>query len=186
MAQRYQSVALNNLVASIAHERSRGRSTRIIAEEFGLAEATIRDLTAGRRGLREDKAVAALHRFEMRERPAVPVAGGGFAHIEPKTRRDRSNLMAFYNADRRAREQGNWRVVETSMQGRATIMTADGPVRLETDPRRLQELSNAGIGGPYRNIEPYQRGKRPAHNRRVRRPRQPRRTGGSRRRKAAS
>jgi hypothetical protein len=168
---RYSSPALDTLIATIAGERSRGRSTRILGEEFGLGESTIRDLTTGRRGLREDKAIAALQRFEMRERPTVPVAGGGFAHVEPKTRRDRSNLMAYYNADRRARESGNWNVV----RGRDVITTPDGPVSVETDPRTLQELSNAGIGGPYRNVEPYQRGKRPAHNRRTRRrPERPR------------
>ena len=181
---RYSSPVLDSLVATIAGERSRGRSTRILAEEFGLAEATIRDLTAGRRGLRDDKAVAALQHFEMRERPAVPVAGGGFAHVEPRTRRDRSNLMAYYNADRRARESGNWNIVRDAMRGRDVIMTPDGPVRVETDPRTLQELSNAGIGGPYRNVEPYQRGNRPAHNRRTRR--RPERPRSARPRRTAS
>lgn len=178
---RFHSLALDSLVASIAHERSRGRSTRILAEEFGLAETTIRDLTKGTRGLREDKAEAALDHFQARfaNRPQVPISGGGLVHIEPRTRRDRSNLMAFYNADRRARETGNWNVVRETLHqpGRSdVIMTPDGPMRIETNPDRLRELSNAGVGGPYRNVAPYQRDKRPAHNRRSQRarPRRPR------------
>jgi hypothetical protein len=147
------SGAANQLRAALAAERARGKSTRVVAAEFNIAETSVRDLLSGRRGVTERKAAAALEAFGNRERFPVLLAGGHEAFAEPRTMRALRRLAAWYNADRRARETGDWRVVTDAMRGRATIETTDqGTVTLETNPRVLREPSDAGANAPYRDV----------------------------------
>ena len=153
------SPAAEELRALLASERAKGKSTRVVAAEFGISETSVRDILSGRRGITEARARRALD-FATENPPPrfeVPTSDGGFALIEPKTRRDLSRLGSYSNALQRARETGDHRIVAEKMRGKTKIDSADGTtIILDTDPRRLRDLSDAGIlpGRDQRFVSP--------------------------------
>jgi hypothetical protein len=156
---RVSSPAAEEFRTLLASERAKGKSTRVVAAEFGIGESTVRDILSGRRGVTEAKAERAL-RFATENPPPrfeVPTADGGFALVEPRTRRDVSRLGTYFNAIQRARETGDHRIVAEKMRGKTKIEGADGAtVILDTDPRRLRDLSDAGLspGRDQRFVSP--------------------------------
>jgi hypothetical protein len=153
------SPAGGELSALLASERAKGKSTRIVASEFGIGESTVRDILSGRRGITEARAQQALRFATENPRPRfeVPTADGSFALVEPKTRRDVSRLGSYFNVIQRARETGDHRIVAEKMRGKTKIEGADGAtVILETNPRRLRDLSDAGLspGRDQRFVSP--------------------------------
>jgi hypothetical protein len=138
-----QAEALRSLIAEMRAPkpgRPQGISTRTIAARLGLGESTVRDISTGRRGVTPQKAEAALRTYEE-TRPT----------IETLTRRHASILGTYANLRQQARKTGDPGLVARRMGKDVVVQTADGPLRLETDPAVLRAQADAGID-PYRDI----------------------------------
>lgn len=151
---RAPSQAAEDLRATIRGQLDQGFSTRTIAAKLGIGETSVRDINTGRRGVSEAKAEAALRSFvENSSDITVPVSGGGFRVVEPRTRREASRIGKYLNALGQAQKTGDYRLVRKIMRGKETIIGPGGEtVRLETGPRRLREAADADLLN-FRNVK---------------------------------
>jgi transcriptional regulator with XRE-family HTH domain len=131
------------LAKQIRQMREAGFSVREIARRTGISKSHVHNIDIGKRGVSAARAVRAAER-SSRERWALTLIDGQMRAVDPLTQRDHQKISRYMRAVKDAKRFGDFRDIRRRFR-RTVIKTSEGEFRLETDPRILMELDDAGI-----------------------------------------
>ena len=134
----------------IRRMRERGFSVRELARRTGLGKSFVHDVTRGKRRLSAKRATGVSERLSriIGKMRVIPI-GGPPGLVEPLHQRDFSKIGRFWNVLEKARRVGDYGVMKRELtNAQRTIRTTEGTVELETDPKVLRELDDAGLLTP--------------------------------------
>lgn len=131
------------LADEIRRLRERGFSVREIARRTELSKSFVHNISIGKRGVSTSRAATATERLS-REQPAFAIIDGQLRAVDPSSRRERQKIGRYMRAVKDAKRYGDYRDVRRRFR-RTIIKTSEGEFHLETDPKVLSELDDAGL-----------------------------------------
>jgi hypothetical protein len=137
------SLESRGLVAQIHDLRQQGFSFQEIARKTELSKRFVQHLAAGTRGISPSRAAVAASMLG-RSQSSYIISDGQQLAVHPLNRREYSKVGRYWASLKQARRAGDYRPIRLRHRN-TVIRTAEGDIRLETDPNVLRELDDAGL-----------------------------------------